>query len=132
MQVTFNFILYLKSHEKSHLLFLFSHEKVMKIIFFLYIFYNKTKYKKIIFFLYFFFFPYTLPATKHKLKVVQSLIWAVFALQFFMKIKLLPTAAGIHYIQCMGWFSLFSKIKGEISKINPILEIGKTTPWFQN
>ena len=117
-----------KSWKVSPFVFIFSW-KSNENYFFLYIFYNKTKYKKIIFFSVFFF---SFLATKHKLKVVQSLIWAVFALQFFMKIKLLPTAAGIHYIQCMGWFSLFSKIKGEISKINPILEIGKTTPWFQN
>ena len=80
--------------------FYFLMKKLWKWFFYTF-FYNKTKYKKIIFFLYFFFFPYTLPATKHKLKVVQSLIWAVFALQCFIKIKLLQLQLG--FITFNAW-----------------------------
>ena len=86
-----------KSWKVSPFVFIFSW-KSNENYFFLYIFYNKTKYKKIIFFSVFFF---SFLATKHKLKVVQSLIWAVFALQCFIKIKLLQLQLG--FITFNAW-----------------------------
>ena len=78
-----------KSWKVSPFVFIFSW-KSYENDFFILFFIIKPNIKKLFSSVFFFSFL----ATKHKLKVVQSLIWAVFALQCFMKIKSLQLQLG--------------------------------------